>query len=116
MTLGAGGEDVVDPRRDQSRRARATLQKRSQILLAPGIVDDQKDPAIAERLAQFRCGSVNRFDARTVTRQNYNEVRYDRQQVAGPLAEPRPENAVEIGLLNVFIMRQRFGERRPTLD
>jgi hypothetical protein len=50
MTLGIG---------DEPRRAWATTQKGVQILLAPGVVDNEQEAPVAKRLAKLRGGSVD---------------------------------------------------------
>jgi hypothetical protein len=56
------------------------LQKGAQVLLAPGIIDDQEDTAVAQGRAQCQ------------------------EEVPGLLAELRPEYPIEISIQNVGVM------------
>ena len=105
-------QDAVDPRRHQPDAVRAALQKRPQILLTPGVVDDQKNATVAERLAELGRGGVDRLQPGPLARQEHDQVGDDRDQPLRLLAELRPEDSVEIGVLNVGVVGERLGERR----
>ena len=106
------GQDAIDARRDEPDAVRPALQKRLEVLLAPRVVDHHENPAVAERLAQLRRGGVERLQARPLASQEHDEVGEGRDQALGLLAELGPQDAVEIGVLDVGVVGERLGERR----
>ena len=87
------------------------MQKGPQILLAPCVVDDEQDAALAQRLAKLRGGGVEAFERRAFAGERFDEIGDDGEQIAGLFAEFHPEDAVEIGLDDVRVMGERLGER-----
>jgi hypothetical protein len=112
LTESIGRQDIVITGGDEPGRVRPALRERAQVLLAPGVVNDHEDAAIAQSLAQLCRRGVDIFQARALARQSLDEVGDDRHQVLWFFTEFHPENAVEIGVLNVGIVRQRPGKRR----
>ena len=112
LTKGVLRQDAVDARGHEPRGFRASLQERAQILLAPGVVDDQKNAAIAERLGKRASRGVDRLEFRRFAGQPRDEVRNDRQEIFGLLAELGPQDAIKKSVLNVRIMGEGLGEGR----
>ena len=88
------------------------MQERAQVLLAPGVVDDHQDSPVAQRLAELGRRGVDGLQPRPLAGQSLDEVGDERQQIVGLLAKLDPEDAVEIGVLDVGVMGERLGERR----
>ena len=88
----------------------SAVQERAQILLAPDIIDDHQDAAVAQRLAERSGGGGDGLKPRRRAGENRNEVGDDGEQVVGLLAEFDPQHAVDIGILDVGIVRQRLGK------
>jgi hypothetical protein len=103
---------AVDPRGDQPDAVATALQERLQVLLAPNVVDDHEDPAIAQRLPKFRRRRVDRLKLRPLAGQQGDEVGKGRDQPLWLLAELSPQDSVEISVLDVGIAGERLGERR----
>ena len=82
------------------------------VRLAPGVVDDHENAAVAERLAELRRGGVDRLQPRPLAGQQHDQVGEDRKQPLGLLAELGPQDSVEIGVLDVGVVGERLGERR----
>ena len=86
-------------------------RRRPQILLTPSIVDNQKNATIAERLAEPGRGGRDGLQSGPFARQEHYEVGNGRDQPLRLLAKLRPQDAVEKGVLNVGVVRQRLCER-----
>ena len=82
---------------------------RGAILFAPGVVDHEKDAPVPERLGEL--GAAALTVAIGGFRSAIYKVRGDGDQVFGLLAKLGPEDAVEIGLLDVRVVGKRFRER-----
>ena len=91
---------------------RPALQEGSEVLLAPGVVDDQKNAPVAERLAELRRSRVYCVEPRPLASQEHDEIGEGGDEPLRLLAKLGPENAVEIGVLNVGVVGERLGERR----
>ena len=104
-------QNIIAARGDEPRGVAPALQEGAQILLAPGVVDDEKDAPVAQRLAELGGGGVQVFEAGPLAAQDLDEVRDDGEQVFGLLAKLGPEDAVEIGVLDVRVVGQRFRKR-----
>ena len=75
LALGLQGQNVVAARGDEPRGVPPALQERPQILLAPGVVDDEQDAAVAQRLAELGGGGVEVFQAGPLAGHDLDEVR-----------------------------------------
>ena len=51
LPLCALGDDFAEARRDEPRGVASAFEEGAQILLAPGVIDDEKDTPVAQRLA-----------------------------------------------------------------
>jgi hypothetical protein len=83
------------------------LQERLEVLLAPSVVDDEKNAAVAERLAELRRRCVDRLQVRPLAGQEHNEIGKRHDEPLRLLAELGPKNPVEIGVLNVGVVGER---------
>jgi PemK-like, MazF-like toxin of type II toxin-antitoxin system len=79
--------DAVDLRRDETDAVRPGLEERPQVLLAPGVIDNHQDEAVAKRLAELSRGGVDRLQARPLARQRLDLVGEDGQKALRLLAE-----------------------------
>jgi hypothetical protein len=105
------GQYVAAPGGDQPCRLAASLQERSQILLAPDVIDDQQNSAVAQRLAELGGCGLDGLDAGALTGQDLDQVGNDGQQICRIFPKFRPQHAVEVGVLDVGVMCQCPGQR-----
>jgi hypothetical protein len=105
-------QHAVDPRRHQPEAMPAAPQEGLEVRLAPDVVDDHQNPAVAQGLAQLRRSRIERLELRPLAGEQSDEVGEGRDQALGLLAEFGPEDPVEIGVLDVGVARERLGERR----